>query len=107
MIIFYSMNGCGYCSKAKKELASEIASGLVVIKDAGEAKGVNGFPHFENPSTGAKHTGYAPKAELFQKLGVVSEGYAVEGFCDTCTSRNFGGYLPMSKTWSQQRPYNL
>ena len=96
------MNGCGFCSKAKKELANEIASGLVVLKDASEANGISGFPHFENSETGATHTGFAPKEQLFQKLGVVSEG-----FCDTCSSRNFGGYLSMDKTWSMQKKYSL
>ena len=71
MIHFYYMENCGYCAKAKQVLASEIASGMVVIKDAKEATGVSGFPHFVSTTTGATHTGFMPdKEKLFEKLGV-------------------------------------
>ena len=96
MIIFYEMKGCGFCKKARQELASEIASGLVVVKGTGEAPaGVRGFPHFVNTANGKSSSGYAPKAKLFQALGVSSEEY--EGCA--CRVRQAGGYVTLSQTW--------
>ena len=69
MITFYSMEGCGYCKKALAELKEEIAFGQVVVKNASDApSGVRGFPYFTS-SSGATHTGYLPKDQLFEKLG--------------------------------------
>ena len=74
------MDGCGFCEKAKKELQPQIKSGVVVVKNARQARndGVNvsGFPHFKNTKNGLSHTGYLDKNKLFEKLEVsVVENY--------------------------------
>ena len=33
-VVFYHMEGCGFCKKAKDELVDEIASGKVIVKDS-------------------------------------------------------------------------
>jgi hypothetical protein len=97
MIIFYAMDMCGFCTKAKSELGDEIASGFVVVKGTSDAPaGVKGFPHFVNSENGKKHSGYAPKAELFKSLGVDNESYES---CP-CRVRHSGGYLKLSQTWA-------
>jgi glutaredoxin len=74
-VVFYHMKGCGFCQKAKDELANEIASGKVVIKDSKEAPtGVRGFPHFVNEDNGKSVTGFKPAALLMKELGVVGAG---------------------------------
>jgi len=69
-ILFYTMNGCGFCNKAKKDLDQEIKNGQVLLVDSKHApEGVRGFPHFIS-STGLQHSGYAPKKKLFEALGI-------------------------------------
>ena len=70
MIVFYKMDGCGYCTRAEQLLKDEIASGVIVIKDKSEApKGVRGFPHFVNEANGMSHSGLPQSVEqLFEKL---------------------------------------
>ena len=89
MIIFYSMKGCGFCTKAKDMLKDEIAQGLVIVKPSSEApEGINGFPHFTS-SNGGSHTG-APssKEELFKKLKVGKEGFNNESSRSTGRDRS-------------------
>jgi len=74
-VVFYHMKGCGFCKKAEAELANEIASGKVVIKDSKFAPtGVRGFPHFVNEDNGKSVTGFKPAALLMKELGVVGVG---------------------------------
>ena len=74
-VVFYHMKGCGFCKKAEAELANEIASGKVVIKDSKEAPdGVRGFPHFVNEDNGKTVTGFKPADLLMKELGVVGAG---------------------------------
>ena len=74
-VVFYHMKGCGFCKKAEAELANEIASGKVVIKDSKEAPtDVRGFPHFVNEDNGKSVTGFKPAALLMKELGVVGAG---------------------------------
>ena len=74
-VVFYHMEGCGFCKKAKDELVDEIASGKVIVKDSKEAPaGVRGFPHFVNEDNGKTVTGFKPAALLMRELGVVGVG---------------------------------
>ena len=74
-VVFYHMEGCGFCKKAKDELVDEIASGKVIVKDSKEAPaGVRGFPHFVNEDNGKSVTGFKPAALLMKELGVVGVG---------------------------------
>ena len=74
-VVFYHMEGCGFCKKAKDELVDEIASGKVIVKDSKEAPaGVRGFPHFVNEDNGKSVTGFKPAALLMKELGVVGAG---------------------------------
>ena len=74
-VVFYHMEGCGFCKKAKDELVDEIASGKVIVKDSKEAPaGVRGFPHFVNEDNGKTVTGFKPAALLMKELGVVGAG---------------------------------
>jgi hypothetical protein len=57
MIVFFSMDGCGFCKKAEAELHDEIKKGRV------------------HTDTGKIVTGYKPKAQLFEALGVSMENY--------------------------------
>ena len=76
MIIFFSMEGCGFCKKAEAELRDELASGRIIQKAHTEApKGTNGFPTFVNTETDVVVTGYKPKAALLKALGAEAEGY--------------------------------
>ena len=76
MIVFFSMDGCGFCKKAEAELHDEIKKGRVLKKAHTEAPtGTNGFPTFMNADTGKIVTGYKPKAQLFEDLGVKVENY--------------------------------
>lgn len=76
MIVFFSMDGCGFCKKAEAELHDEIKKGRVHKKAHTEApEGTNGFPTFMNTDTGKIVTGYKPKAQLFEALGVSMENY--------------------------------
>jgi glutaredoxin len=90
-VIFYKMNSCGYCTKAEKLLADEIANKTVIIKSSSEAPaGVNGFPYFVNDVNGKSHMGYpGTKEALFEKLNVnFAPVYAV-GAVGTVTRENF------------------
>ena len=73
MIIFASMNGCGFCEKAMKELENEIAQGSVKVVDASEAKehgmNGNGFPQFKSKITGKSTMGFRSKDKLMNDLG--------------------------------------
>lgn len=76
MITFYSMQGCGHCVNAKSQLAQDISSGLVTVKDASESPpGVRGFPHFVNEQNGKTSTGFGSRSKLLSELGISSEGY--------------------------------
>jgi hypothetical protein len=71
IILFYSMPGCGFCSKAESELQSEISSGKVKKLPHTQAPShVNGFPHFtcNNKSS----SGYINKKSLFIALNYSS-----------------------------------
>lgn len=71
-IHFFSMEGCGWCKKAKEMLKPLIDSGKVIIKDASEASSeVSGFPHFVSQLTGESMSGLAAKnvSDFLQKLG--------------------------------------
>ena len=70
------MDGCGFCKKAEAELHDEIKKGHVHKKAHTEApEGTNGFPTFMNTDTGKIVTGYKPKDQLFEALGVSMENY--------------------------------
>ena len=127
MITFYSMEGCGYCKKAQAELKQEIASGQVVVKNASVApSGVRGFPHFTS-SSGATHTGYLLKDQLFEKLGEnIKHPHKPPQHPhkppqhphkppqhphkpphqepEICSKRS-GGYVTLGKTWIKQKSY--
>ena len=77
-ITFYFMNGCGFCTKAKEMLATEISNGEISIIPSSQApKGINGFPTFSYK--GKTHSGLPKtKEQLYNKLGYVSEGYSRE-----------------------------
>jgi glutaredoxin len=91
-IIFYSMNGCGYCQKAKQMFNDEISSGLMVVKPASEAPdGVRGFPTFAYNNK--MHSGLpGSKKELYTKLNYSNEGYSHEGYHNKDTF-DFSGIL--------------
>ena len=76
-VIFYEMQGCGHCHSAKKALANEIASGLVVIKPSSDANGqFQGFPAFVDSITGNSHLGAVRSySELANKLGMSVENF--------------------------------
>ena len=106
MIILYVMNGCGFCVKAKEELKNEINSGLVIIKDSSEIKGVLGFPFFLNQKNGKTHQGYAPKNQLFKKLGIYNEEFIQStnnldniNKCFNCHVKK-GSYLKLYQTYA-------
>ena len=68
---FYSMDGCGYCAKAKTMFKDQIASGEMCVLPASQAPpGVTGFPHFVSAVTKQSHTGLPPSLQaLMQALG--------------------------------------
>lgn len=73
MIIFASMDGCGFCEKAKQHLAQEIKAGKVKLVEASEAKeyGLNGtgFPQFKSMLTNKTTMGFKDKDKLLDDLG--------------------------------------
>ena len=71
-IILFSMNGCGFCQKAKQLLKKLIDAGMIEVKDAKDApKGVRGFPFFLNTENNEQMTGYPGTIDnLMKKLGV-------------------------------------
>ena len=71
-IILFSMNGCGFCQKAKQLLKKLIDAGMIQVKDAKDApKGVKGFPFFLNTENNKQMTGYPGTIDnLMKKLGV-------------------------------------
>ena len=65
-IQFYSMDGCGYCAKAKTMFADKIASGEMCVLPAAKAAAAaaaaglpppSGFPFFMSTVTKQSHTG--------------------------------------------------
>ena len=68
-IILYSMEGCGYCVKAKKMFHDEILSMKMVVEPSSNAPSeVNGFPTFSY--NGTLHSGLPQtKQQLYDKLG--------------------------------------
>ena len=72
-IIFFNMEGCGFCKKAKDMLNSHIQNGDIVLKPHTEADSdCSGFPCFKNPNTGKKHLGLPSSyEELLTKLDIV------------------------------------
>lgn len=97
-VIFFTMEGCGFCMKAKQELEKELKNGLVHLQDAKDApSGVSGFPHFVNFKSGKSHTGYAPKDKLFESLGVlITENYEPP----KSRNRNLDNYAKLSDIWT-------
>jgi glutaredoxin len=72
-IIFFNMEGCGFCKKAKDMLNSHIQNGDIVLKPHTEADShCSGFPCFENSNTGKKHLGLPSSyEELLTNLDIV------------------------------------
>ncbi len=120
-IVVYVMPGCGYCTKAKQMLSSEIANGEVVVKDMSELKdpNVNGFPHFVNPENGESVTGLVDKVELYQRLKVapkqkegfrgpvrrIKESYLNYEHYDAEGPK--GTYATLSNVWAPQAKWTL
>ena len=75
MMIMYTMDGCGFCAKAKQMFANELNSGEMMLKSPAEAPpGVSGFPTFAY--NGKMHSGLpSSKEELYAKLGYQMENY--------------------------------
>ncbi len=69
-IVFYNMQGCGFCAKAMKMLEHEIAQGKIIVKPNTEAPAeVKGFPHFINTDNGKSQSGLPKdKESLFSIL---------------------------------------
>jgi len=79
-IVIYIEDWCGYCTKAKKILEDEIASGLILVKQAklavGDGVTTNGVPHFISLITGEETAGCPQDApSLLEKLGMTTEGF--------------------------------
>lgn len=77
MIIFASMNGCGYCDNAKKSLENEIHNNLVKVVSPQEGKDKygmdgNGYPQFLSLQTNKKTMGFSSKENLMKDLDLVS-----------------------------------
>jgi hypothetical protein len=72
LVHFYSMRGCGWCTKSKELLKDQIAAGQVIMKDAKDAPPeTRGFPYFESPVTGKSMSGYpGSEKELAGELGL-------------------------------------
>jgi len=85
MIIFASMDGCGHCQRAKKELENEISKGEVMVVTPEEAKSMfkqelRGFPAFKNTDTNVEVVGFRSKEDLMNRLGVkTKEKYSMQG----------------------------
>jgi glutaredoxin len=73
MILFYYMNGCGFCDKAKNLLAPQIQSGEVKVLSKDQVPSnvqARGFPLFTNENGTVKHEGLPSSfQELQKKLG--------------------------------------
>lgn len=67
-ILFYSMDGCGYCSMSKELLKDEIKNKkITVLSHLKAPKNVSGFPHFVNGSK--SFTGFPQtKENLYRQL---------------------------------------
>ena len=91
-IIFYSMKGCGFCTKAQKMFAEELANGEIIMKPSNEApKSVRGFPTFSYKNK--LHSGLpSSKEELYIKLK-----YSKEDFCSMYRYSRLG-HLPGHRT---------
>ena len=67
-IIFFNMNGCGYCKKAKDMFSEEINNGFIIMKNHTEAPpNVNGFPFFINTKNGSTSAGLPKNIEELKK----------------------------------------
>ena len=77
-IIFASMDGCGFCNKAKEALKSLIASKevMVVTPEEGKKHGLdgNGYPQFLSKQTGKKSMGFTDLNKLMDDLGHSNNG---------------------------------
>lgn len=67
-ILFYSMDGCGYCSMSKELLKNEIKNKKIkVLSHLKAPNNVSGFPHFVNGSK--SFTGFPQtKENLYMQL---------------------------------------
>jgi len=72
VIVLYSMDGCGFCQRAKALFANEIKEGSMTVKGPQDApNGVVGFPYFRSKQTGQDMIGLpSSKEELYQNLGL-------------------------------------
>jgi glutaredoxin len=72
-IIFASMDGCGFCNKAKEALKEHIDSNevMVVTPEEGQKYGLNGngYPQFLSKKTGKKTMGFRDLNKLMDDLG--------------------------------------
>lgn len=72
------MQGCGFCTAAKRMLSDEISNGEIKVVDASNApSSFRGFPTFTY--NGKHHSGLpSSKKELYDKLGYesVRENYS-------------------------------
>jgi glutaredoxin len=65
-IKFYTMSGCGYCTKAHDLLKNEINRGEVEVLSSHKApSSVSGFPYFEYKNK--THTGYPQTVNALHK----------------------------------------
>lgn len=69
-IIFYNMEGCGYCMKAKQLLKKEIDNKEIIVRPSSEAPAdTEGFPTFV-AANGKMYSGLpSSKEELYSNLG--------------------------------------
>jgi glutaredoxin len=100
-IIFYIMEGCGYCGAAKETLKNEIKNGTVVVQPQSKAPpGVRGFPHFTHKD---KSYSGAPKSFkiLKDKLGYEpnksKENY--DGWIGVTSNREMYSDTDNNKAW--------
>tara|TARA_Y100000389_G_C17300950_1_gene432954 strand:+ start:176 stop:469 length:294 start_codon:yes stop_codon:yes gene_type:complete len=85
MIIFVSMNGCGFCTKAKQALATEIMNNEVKVMSPEEALESNyfsksdlqAFPTFLNVKNNKIEKGFRSKDHLFSALEYKKEKFSV------------------------------
>ena len=95
-IIFYHMQGCGFCTAAKRMFSDEISNGEIEEVDARNApSSFRGFPTFT--FNGKHHSGLpSSKKELYDKLGYesVKENYSESNSpSDDNTHKVFFGVL--------------
>jgi glutaredoxin len=68
----FTMNGCGWCDKMKKEIRQSGLENYIKISDASEARkqniSVRGFPHSMSHKTGKQAPGYMKIPDLVKKL---------------------------------------